>query len=51
MNARNFISYLDASNLYGKYTERNFISYLDASNLSMPRPIPYKDSKWVETLS
>ena len=33
MNARNFISYLDASNLY-----------------SMPRPLPYKDFKWVETL-
>jgi len=36
MNARNFISYLDASNLYGR---------------SMPRPLPYEDFKWVETLS
>ena len=36
LNARNFISYLDASNLYGR---------------SIPRSLPYKDFKWVETLS
>lgn len=53
-----FNKYEEANNKYmndyNKNIENSFISYLDANNLyghSMSRPLPYKDFKWVETLS
>lgn len=53
-----FEKYAEANNKYMDYydedIETSYISYLDANNLyghAMNRPLPYKDFKWLESIS